>query len=151
MSHYEILKKELDSKKNNYDYLMILEDDCNFEENTVNNLNLALNQLIEKNIDWDILYLSSNLKKKNDATKVSNNLLKIYNGLTTTAQLFQINKLQKIIDLIISSESEIDNTYNDFLNEKYCVYPMCAYQRRSYSDIQEMDLNYGHYHNKFIY
>ena len=150
MSHYEILKKELIAK-NDYEYLMILEDDCNFEENTIININLALNQLIEKNIDWDILYLSTNLKKKEDATKISNNLLKIKCGLTTTSQLFPINKLQKIIDIITNSNSEIDNTYNDLLNEKYCVYPMCVYQRRSFSDIQEMDLNYGHFHNKFIY
>jgi len=155
MSHLEILKKELfiynSSLEQDFEYIMIVEDDSNFENNTIFNINLALKQLTEREINWDILYLSSNLKKWENATKISDNILKIHNGLTTTAQIFQKKNLEKIVNLIMNSDSEIDNTYNDYLDEKYCIYPMCVYQRRSYSDIQELELNYGHFHKKFIY
>ena len=98
-----------------------------------------------------ILYLSSNLKKKDVAIKVNPNVLKIKKGLTTTAQIFQKSKIEKIIDYIKISDKEIDNTYDDYLKEKYCVYPMCAYQKKSFSDILCNETDYGEYHKKFIY
>ena len=110
---------------------------------------MALLYLKDKN--WDILYLSSNLKKKDDAIKVNPNVLKIKKGLTTTAQIFQKSKIEKIIDYIKISDKEIDNTYDDYLKEKYCVYPMCAYQKKSFSDILCNETDYGEYHKKFIY
>jgi GR25 family glycosyltransferase involved in LPS biosynthesis len=146
MSHLEILKLGL---KSDYEYIMILEDDVVFENNSICYLNLALQSL--QNINWDILYLSINLKNYDDAEKVDNNLLKIKKGLTTTGQLFQKSKLKYIIELIEKSETEIDNTYSDLLENKYCVYPMCIYQRNSYSDINKKYMNYGKFHKKFIY
>ena len=146
MSHLEVLKKSLLCEE---DLIMILEDDIAFEQDTIENLNLALLYLKDKN--WDILYLSSNLKKKDDAIKVNPNVLKIKKGLTTTAQIFQKSKIEKIIDYIKISDKEIDNTYDDYLKEKYCVYPMCAYQKKSFSDILCNETDYGEYHKKFIY
>lgn len=104
-----------------------------------------------KNIDWDILFLTTNLLKKDDATKINPNLLKINHGLTTTAQIFKKDKINKMINIIEKSDTEIDNTYNDFIIEKYCIYPMCAYQKESFSDINNKILNYGKFHKKYIY
>jgi GR25 family glycosyltransferase involved in LPS biosynthesis len=146
LSHLEVLKKGLDST---HEYIMILEDDVNFENNTIIYLNLAFMQL--SNIDWDILYLSVNLKNKDDAEKVDFNLLKIKKGLTTTGQIFQKKHLKRIIELIENSDCEIDNTYNDMLINKYSVYPMCVYQRESYSDINKKVMDYGDFHRKYIY
>jgi GR25 family glycosyltransferase involved in LPS biosynthesis len=146
LSHLEILKKYKGCKE---DYILIIEDDAIFEENTLIYLNLALISL--KNKDWDILYLTTNLKEKIDAIKIDHNLLKINKGLTTTAQLFKKNDIDKIIKIIEDSDIEIDNTYNDYLKNKYCVYPMCAYQKESFSDINKIFVNYGNFHKKFIY
>jgi GR25 family glycosyltransferase involved in LPS biosynthesis len=129
---------------------MILEDDIIFENNILIYLNLALIELNTNNINWDILYLSINLKKKDDAIKISESLLKINKGLTTTGQIFKVKNIEKIIKLIERSEVEIDNTY-ELLENKYCVYPMCCYQRNSYSDINNTIINYGKFHQKFIY
>jgi DNA polymerase III gamma/tau subunit len=104
-----------------------------------------------KAIDWNILFLSSNLKNKEDAYKVNNNILKLNKCLTTTAQLFKRKNLEKIINIIENSDIEIDNTYDMFLENKYCLYPMCVYQRMSYSDINNKIIDYGHFHKKFIY
>jgi GR25 family glycosyltransferase involved in LPS biosynthesis len=146
LSHLEVLKKGLSVKE---DYILVLEDDVVFENNILFYLNLALIQL--KDIDWDILFLSSNLLDKNDATKIDNNILKLNKCLTTTAQLFQKKKLEKIIKIIENSDVEIDNTYDLFIENKYCLYPMCTYQRLSFSDINNKITNYGHYHKKYIY
>lgn len=143
-SHLEILKKYVEMDN---DYIMILEDDTVFENNTLIYLNLALFSL--KNIDWDILFLSSNLKNKDDATKIYPNLLKITKGLTTTAQIIKKKNIQKIINIIENSCVEIDNTYDQFIEEKYSVYPMCVYQEDFYSDINKKMANYGKFHKKF--
>jgi GR25 family glycosyltransferase involved in LPS biosynthesis len=146
MSHIEVLKK---ARECNEDLILILEDDVVFDDNFSIYLNLSLNYLKDK--DWDILFLSSNLKNSTDAEKVDTNTLRIINGLTTTAQLFKKKNLEKIINIIEQSECEIDNTYNDLLEHKYCVYPMCCYQRESHSDIIGMELDYGYYNKKFFY
>ena len=146
LSHLEVLKKH---KNSSFEYILIVEDDIIFEYNTDLYINLALQQL--KNKEWDILYLTCNLKKEEDAYKVSPNLLFINKGLTTTAQLFKVSTINKIIEVIESSDIEIDNTYNDYLKNKYCVYPMCAYQMESYSDINKELSNYGHFHKQFRY
>lgn len=146
LSHLEILKKYKDCDK---DYIMIIEDDAIFENNTLIYLNMAL--FLLKNIEWNILFLSTNLNKYEDAEKIAPNLLKINNGLTTTAQIFNIKNISYIINIIENSDIEIDNTYNEFIENKYCVYPMCVYQDKSYSDINKKILNYGKFHQKFIY
>jgi GR25 family glycosyltransferase involved in LPS biosynthesis len=147
MSHLEVLKKVLQFD-NNTKYILILEDDAIFENYNEQHILNALNYL--ENIVWDIFYLSVNLLNKENAYKVSENVLKINKGLTTVAQLFQVNKIQKIIDLIECTEEEIDNTYN-LLENKYCLYPMCVYQDTSYSNINNMVTDYGKYHLKYIY
>ena len=130
---------------------MILEDDVIFEEHTIIYLNGALSNLNKGNFDFDILYLGINLKSKDDAKLVNNNLLSIENGLTTTAQIFKKSNIEKIINIIDSSTIEIDNTYNKYLSNKYCVYPMCVYQKESYSDINKEVIDYGWFHKKFSY
>ena len=73
----------------------------------------------------------------------------IYNNIKNLEN-DQINDIyvKKSLINILKTNYKINN---DYLDEKYCIYPMCAYQRRSYSDIQEIELNYGHFHKKFIY
>ena len=150
ISHYEVLNKALNDNKN-YEYICILEDDIVFEDNAAKYLSKSLLYIEENKIDFDILFLTSNLGKKEDAIKVNDNLLKLIKGLTTTGQIFKYSNLEKIIDTIKSSDTEIDNTYQDYLQYKYCVYPMCAYQKTFYSDILNCEIDYGNFHKKFSY
>jgi GR25 family glycosyltransferase involved in LPS biosynthesis len=150
ISHYEVLIKALNDDKN-YEYICILEDDIEFENNAAEYLSKSLLYIEENKINFDILFLTSNLGKKEDANKVNDNLLKLIKGLTTTGQIFKYSNLGNIIDIIKSSDAEIDNTYQDYLQNKYCVYPMCAYQKKFYSDILESDIDYGNFHKKFFY
>ena len=150
MSHYEILKKAL-NENNNYKYICIFEDDIGIENDLLSNLSKCLNYIESNNIYFDILFLSSNLSDKNDAFKISNNLIKLKKGLTTTAQIFKYDNLVKIINAIEKSDAEIDNTYRDYLENKYCLYPMSVYQKDFYSDITNQNASYGNFHKKFIY
>ena len=86
LSHLEVLKKILISN-NNEEYILILEDDVVFTDNIFNKINSSLQSL--DGLEWDILYLGINLKKREDAIKVNDNLLSIITGLTTTAQIFK--------------------------------------------------------------
>jgi GR25 family glycosyltransferase involved in LPS biosynthesis len=150
MSHLEALKKAL-KESSNYKYILLLEDDCVFDDNALLYIYLSIKYIEDYNIKFDILYLSSNLAKKEDAELVGESLLRIYKGLTTTGQIFLYDNLEKIIDVIENSEREIDNTYQDLLRDKYSVYPMCAYQMEFFSDINSKKMNYGMYHRKFYY
>ena len=150
MSHYQILKKAL-NENSNYKYICIFEDDICIENDLLSNLSKCFNYIENNNIDFDILFLSSNLSDKNDAIKINDNLLKLEKGLTTTAQIFKYDNLVKIINAIEKSDAEIDNTYRDYLENKYCLYPMSVYQKDSYSDITNENANYGSFHKKFIY
>lgn len=150
MSHYQVLKKALLENKN-YEYICILEDDVVFEENTKKYLINALDYIKVNAIDIDILFFSSNLSCKSDAEKISNNLLKLNKCLQTTAQIFKYSKLEKIINIIENSDAEIDNTYQDYLSNKYCIYPMCVYQKQDHSDIINDYVNYEDLHKKFTY
>ena len=147
LSHYNLLKKAL-LENADYKYILILEDDVCFDEFSVHYINLSIEYIEKINIDFDILYLSVNLKNKEDAEKIDNSLLKIKKGLTTTGQIFQTKKLEKIIKSIERSKTEIDNTYQDMLENKYCVYPMCVYQKNFYSDINSKNMDYGEFHRK---
>jgi GR25 family glycosyltransferase involved in LPS biosynthesis len=150
MSHYEVLKKSL-TNDSSYKYICILEDDVSFEGDVLLYLNNALKYIENNSIDMDILFFASNINFKDDAIKIDNNLLKLNKGLQTTAQLFKYNKLEKIINTIENSYSEIDNTYMELLNNRYCINPMCVYQKNFYSDILNKDTNYGDIHKKFTY
>ena len=150
LSHYNILKKAL-LEDGDWKYILILEDDVCFDEFSYEYINLSIDYIEKHYIDFDILYLSVNLKNKNDAEKIDDSLLKIKKGLTTTGQIFQYSKLQKIIKSIERSKTEIDNTYQDLLENKYCVYPMCVYQKNFYSDINSKNMDYGDFHKIFYY
>ncbi len=150
MSHLEALKKAL-RESSNYKYILLLEDDCVFDDNALLYIYLSLKYIEDYNIKFDILYLASHLAKKEDAEKVGESLLRIHKGLTTTGQIFLYDNLEKIIDVIENSDREIDNTYQDLLRDKYSVYPMCAYQMEFFSDINSKKMNYGLYHRKFYY
>ena len=148
LSHYNICKKAL-LEASNYEYICILEDDVMFEEYIQKYLLKSIKCIEENNIDFDILFLASNLGSKEDAIKIHENLLRLYKGLTTTGQIFKYNKLEKIINIIENSDSEIDNTYRDFCDNKLCIYPMCVYQNNFRSDILNSESDYGNFHKKF--
>ena len=126
---------------------MIIEDDACFDTNMEVYLELALKSID----DFDILYLSVNLDKKEDAFKVNPFLLKILHGKTTTSYIVKIKNIHKIINIIQNSKKELDDVYSESELNKYCVYPMIVHQKNFKSDISYVENGYGNYHEKYEY
>jgi len=84
---------------------------------------------------------SKNIKKS--FNYINNELIKFnkHYGLTTHAMIFKRNNIQKIIDVINNSLTEIDNVYSDNLEERYCFFPMITYQSNRISDIGAYQYN----------
>lgn len=146
ISHYQLINKLKDNDK----YTIILEDDVVLEFNFRDYILTSLKQLIDNDIDFDILYLGCNLDNKNDAHLISSNVLKIKNAKTTTAYIINNRNKNKILNAIDNSFNEIDNCYSESNLNKYCIYPMIAYQKDFKSDITT-DFNYIYYHDKYNY
>ncbi len=149
MSHYNSLKKFLDESDKKY--LMLCEDDAFFEEDTIQRIYQSIQSLDNVDEEWDILYVGTHLLHKEDAEWVNEFLLRVKHGLTTTAQIFPRRKILEIIEKIEQSKKEIDNTYSELLDRKYCVYPMSVCQKKFRSDIVHHMCDYGDYHRKFDY
>jgi hypothetical protein len=148
MSHINLLHKYNNIKDiSNKEYLMIIEDDVFFDINFDVYLELALKSID----DFDILYLSVNLNKKEDAFKISPFLLKVLHGKTTTSYVVKIKNIPKIINTIENSTNELDDAYSNSDLNKYCVYPMIVHQQNFKSDISYVENGYGNYHEKYIY
>lgn len=159
-SHLECIK---DAKKNNYENVLILEDDFMFLEEKINN-HLMINYMdIPK--DFDILFLGYNL---NYGYRYDINLMKVIGF--TGAHSYILNK--RTYEIILSSEkifykTDISKTfpvigletkynlnvkaYDLFLSKMICqnrmksygIYPMISYQRPGYSDIEEKMVDYN--------
>jgi GR25 family glycosyltransferase involved in LPS biosynthesis len=161
LSHYNIMKKFY--KEDKYKYLLILEDDCIFDENTRENVNKSLSFIEYLNIKFNMLYLSTNIFKKEACQKISNCLLKINKGYgnCTHAIIFSRNTINDIIEIIEKSNNEIDCVYKN-IDNRYCVHPMTSYQGCSKSNIgfymedeiyinENNELFYGEINKKFNY
>lgn len=149
LSHYYVFKRALkeDTKKR---YICILEDDIVFKDNFIENLSKSLRFLEKTKTVFDILYLQCNLReikprKVERLTEYLMELKKESASLSTTAQLFPVKNIKRSIEILDNSKNEIDTTYQNYFKRRYCLYPMVAYQRDSYSDILEQDYIHPEY------
>jgi hypothetical protein len=159
---YQIKQKQLnninyDSKydtipelQSHHEYALILEDDVCFDLHFQIYLELGLKALIHQfDNQFDLLYLSVNLQKKEDAELVHPFLLRILHGFTTTSYIVKLDNIDKILDTLYNSKEEIDKVYSECDLIKYCICPMITYQNNMKSDISYVANGYGNYHEKF--
>ena len=143
-SQYYCLKECVEK---GYNKILILEDDVEFKN--CDHLPQAFNELPE---DWDILYLGANINGTH-LERYSTHLFKLRNSFTTHAVAYS-NKMAKWIienfpfytdeyekeGLIIYDEWLRVNVQEQF--KCFLVFPMVAWQRRSFSDIWQNDADY---------
>ena len=139
-SHIDVIK---DAKKNNYEKILILEDDFVFVNKDKDLIYNILNQL--STIDWELFYFGATVHLyEGKLTKVSENLVKTNFAYTTHS--YAVNS--KAFDYIIENAKNhdiIDVFYNDYIvkNDKsFISNPMICLQRESYSDIENKMSNY---------
>ena len=162
---YGLLQTKLmiynDAIKNNYNNILILEDDVMFVENFNEKFFSKINNLPS---DWDMLYIGGNniftkgkyipitgdIKfeiNKNNYKKLNHELVKT--TWTQTTHAIGIN--HKFIDPLLSFIKRNPKVSNDmghpYLQQEgynaYVFMPSLALQRPSFSDIENMYINYN--------
>ena len=154
-SHLEILKQ---AKKNNFEYVAIVEDDIEFLEpqQTVNKLQC----IIDDKVDWDVIILGGIGIKK----RLTKNYAKAIDISTTTGYIVKRNYYDKLIDLwednlnkLIKSPDEhdkyaLDQTWKQLQKKDnfLLLMPIRVVQRSGVSDIQNGFIDYdGIFVNSF--
>lgn len=133
LSHIKILE---DANKNNYESILILEDDVQFAE-TIND------DLREIPDNWEIIYFGGNHawgqpSKINDKIAIANRTLAMHClGIKRKAWQKMLSKINLTVP--------VDVTYanNVYLHNTYVFVPSQAWQRPSYSDLMGHYTDYG--------
>jgi hypothetical protein len=108
----------------------------------------ACNEL--SNMDWDFFYLAANILKP--FKQVSDHLAKLEWAQSTCAYGINKNFLQKTLESIDLNRitRPIDVIYSEMAakNNFYITVPMVGVQRDSFSDIENVNVNYTSYLQK---
>jgi GR25 family glycosyltransferase involved in LPS biosynthesis len=140
-SHINVLQI---AKKRNYKRILILEDDISFIKNFNKYLDYAIKDIQEKNINYDLLYLSANHAKPYD--QVTDNLVKVNFGLSTPGYLIAEHMFDTVINHAMVSGMEIDTYYAKEiqpLGNCYAICPNIINQNQDFSSIENRLVNYS--------
>lgn len=151
-SHLKALKE---AKSNNYKNCLILEDDFILNV-TPEYFNSSIEMLFEKNFNWDIIMLSSNLVKFNKSDY--DFLLKVIDAQTTSGYAINNQYFDKLISNFEEAESKlsvaerVNGWYLDAIDQHWKILqsdnwfsfnPKLGRQSDGWSDIEERFVNYG--------
>jgi GR25 family glycosyltransferase involved in LPS biosynthesis len=128
-SHRRLL---LHAKNNNYNAVMILEDDVEFSINFKENLKTLLSELPD---DWDLLYLGGwNVGETINYSKSLNVAKLVY---TTHAYIIRDKFINTALESINSRKWKIDVLMSEALPKGNCFIanPSIAWQKPGFSDI----------------
>jgi GR25 family glycosyltransferase involved in LPS biosynthesis len=124
------------AKTKKYENILILEDDIQFTEE-IKNLDEYMSLVPS---DWDILYFGGNhnLHEGEKLNKINDKIIKCSRTYTTHCIVFRNTIYDKCLDLIKGCDKPVDVYYSSLQKELnvYSFYPSIAFQRVSYSDIQ---------------
>lgn len=139
-SHIEVIK---DAKKNNYNKILILEDDFVFINKNKNLIDSILKQL--SNVEWELFYFGATVHLYDGKlVTVDENL--VLTNFAYTTHSYAVNS--NVFDFIIENGKNheiIDVFYNSniVINKKtFISNPMICLQRESYSNVENKNTNY---------
>ena len=131
-----------DAKKNNYDKILILEDDVAIDDNFLSLFSQKVKDLPQ---DWKLFYLGASAHTGIPKKKVTDHISQTFESFTTSS--YGIHS--SIYDTILESEKVADKTIDLFLVKDiqsthpcYVVTPTIMWQSAGFSDIQQKHLNY---------
>ena len=143
-----------DVKKRGIKNVLIFEDDVQFINNPLENLERAIKSV--GNIDWKLFYLGANTHEKCVVFKP--NLILLKNAFSAHAIAYNYKIYDKIIDKFektneIKSLEDINDVFfcNEIQNKNISlmVNPIIATQRASYSDLEKRFVNYSYIEERF--
>jgi GR25 family glycosyltransferase involved in LPS biosynthesis len=143
-SHIKCIQQ---AKDNSLPYVLILEDDAMFTDDSIARFNSAFDEIQSQ--QWDMLYLGANLNSA--AHSITPSLLKLSGAYTTHAYMVHERFYDTILNLTL--DVEIDVCYSKLMS-KHNVFmcdPIIAYQLPSHSDIQDGFRDYNSaIHNNYL-
>lgn len=104
------------AKSNNWPYVLILEDDCEFEFYANKVMHLVVDQI--KNLEWDMLYLGGNQKKYGKKLCVAKNLLSVTGVTLAHAYIVKATIYDKIMHEAPKAGMTIDDFYTKSLQKE---------------------------------
>ena len=146
-SHVNIWKM---AKENGWKNVLIIEDDCDF----VSDLQEMFTTQIQKvPTDWDLLYfggIHETRKGLFNPVKIAENVLKCKRLITTTCYAIKDTCYDLAIDTILENEPDFYTAVDTYLASRvqpktnsYCFHPPLAWQRGSYSNVQNGNRDYS--------
>jgi GR25 family glycosyltransferase involved in LPS biosynthesis len=145
LSHFSIIEKIMNEKKNNsdYDYTVIFEDDidCNHNIKPHEEIEKIINDVNSINFDFDLIYLGN--LNNNKGVKIINNVYYLdeaSNCWGTHALLINNKNIEKIYNSILTIYRQIDNQYSILGKKKVIncavIYPSIFFQANYKSNIR---------------
>ena len=138
ISHLNILK---DAKQNNYQSILILEDDVVFENNMLEKFYSGYKHIPD---DWEMIYLGANHNQP--PTRINEYVVECNHAFTTSAIIIRGSVLERLLAESRNMTKQIDVVYADLQATKklkaYAFHPWLMYQEDGYSDIQGRDMSY---------
>lgn len=139
LSHKKIIQIAAD---NDYEYVLILEDDVIFKQYEINNIYNYWSLLPS---DWDMFYLSGN--NFMGLNKINEYIYKTNGTLSTCAYAIRKRCYRQILSILTSKiyDKPIDSYYAELhrnTNAYVCV-PSVAYQKPDFSDIENKFVDYS--------
>ena len=150
MSHLELIKM---AKSNNWDHILIMEDDITFLNPEI--FRNSLNNFLSSNIYFDVLHIAGN--NMGEYTRENDFCVKIKKCQTTTGYLVKSHYYDKLIENIADgiqkfiknprrlNDFAIDQHWNilQLTDKWYLLTPLTISQRADYSDIEKRITNYN--------
>jgi len=128
------------SVKNNWQKIMILEDDFIFLTDPLPGLTRSMSEFPDS---FDMLYLGCNIPHPIYAEQYSNYLIRVRRALSTHAVIYSNKAMKKILEL--DKQLPIDLMLAHTIHkqgESFCTYPLLCVQSPGYSDIEHRTTDY---------
>lgn len=136
LSHLAII---IEAKKNNYDNIIIFEDDIIINQNINTIFNNVIENIKKNKIAWDMLYFGGNHTKLGfNKIKNINNLVKLNGSLSTYAYAINNTMYDILINGLNNYDSTVDRYYMN-IHKKYncyCIHPHLIKHLATFSDIE---------------
>jgi len=139
LTNKEIIKE---AKQQNLSNILIVEDDCLFDE-TINDFNNLIGYVPS---DWDMIYFGGNHTSSSNNIKINDKIVRINNSFAIHCVAIKSILFDDILNLLEVYNRQIDVVYCD-LQKKYNVYcfvPPLAKQKIDFSDIQNRIVDYNY-------
>lgn len=129
-----------------HESIMIIEDDAVFAEGVEGLFNDAIKDLP---VDWDMLYLGAHHFRK--PSHIKGSIYRCNVALSTVCYMVN-SKAFKRIYKELNRDGILDVIYTNIIQNQlncYAILPNIVVQRNGYSDIENVDVDYSKYYNKW--